>query len=214
MAGGVALRIAIELVHVPSKVRLVRATPLPSDTLTILQIAAGDRAVINASAVAIERMPEVVEDAAAFFIEQILFCAEADSYRVLGASPEATSLELRRNMALLLRWVHPDLDRDGSRATFAVRVSRAWDNVKTLERRQAYDAKYISSQTPSSMSAPKSGKGYQRTTLTSRPDTMSRVGGSNKLQRYPVRLGLEWDLQSPIREGFWRRAFAFLFLRS
>jgi hypothetical protein len=43
-------------------------------------------------------------------------------------------------MALLLRWVHPDLDPDGVRSLYATRVTRAWDDLKTEQRRQVYDA--------------------------------------------------------------------------
>ena len=85
------------------------------------------------------RSRETVREAAAFFIEQILLFPDADSYRVLGARPEATNGELRRNMALLLRWLHPDLDRQGERSVFAARVTRAWNDLKTQERRAAYD---------------------------------------------------------------------------
>ena len=42
-------------------------------------------------------------------------------------------------MALLLRWLHPDLDRHGERSVFAARVTRAWNDLKTQERRAAYD---------------------------------------------------------------------------
>ena len=77
------------------------------------------------------RSRETVREAAAFFIEQILFYPDADSYRVLGARPEATNGELRRNMALLLRWLHPDHDGQGARSVFARRVTRAWNDLKT-----------------------------------------------------------------------------------
>jgi curved DNA-binding protein CbpA len=42
-------------------------------------------------------------------------------------------------MAMLLRWLHPDLDGHGERAVFASRVTRAWDNLKNKERRAVYD---------------------------------------------------------------------------
>ena len=51
----------------------------------------------------------MVREASAFFIEQILLGPDADSYRVLGADRNAAAAELRRNMALLLRWLHPDM---------------------------------------------------------------------------------------------------------
>ena len=68
-----------------------------------------------------------------------MFYPEADSYRVLGATAEASKSELRRNMALLLRWLHPDHDPQGARSVFANRVTRAWNDLKTQERRAAYD---------------------------------------------------------------------------
>jgi DnaJ domain len=139
MSGGMALKIAIDLLHVPSQVRLHRAGPLPDGVLVLLHIVAGDSEAERAAAVATDRSPEVVRQAAAFFVEQILFAPDADSYRVLGADPQATSAELRRNLGLLLRWLHPDLDPKGERTTFVGRVTAAWNDLKTDERRAAYD---------------------------------------------------------------------------
>ena len=82
-----------------------------------------------------------VERAARFFIEQVLFHPQADSYRALGARPQASTGELRRNMALLLRWVHPGHDQ-GERSIFARRVMRAWNDLKTDEQRAAYGRHY------------------------------------------------------------------------
>ena len=99
MRDGEALRVAIDLLHVPSRVRVLRTEPLPEGVPLLLQIAADDdEAVKHAIAIA-GRPQDVVRDAAAFFIEQVLLCREADSYRVLGASPDASTGELRSNMA-------------------------------------------------------------------------------------------------------------------
>jgi hypothetical protein len=134
-----AVRVAIDLVHVPSRVRLFRAEPLPEGVVTVLQIAAGDETAEIAAAEAVGRPRELVRKAAAFFIEQILLGPNSDSYRVLGADRSATAAELRRNMALLLRWLHPDMDRKGVRSMFAGRVTQAWSTLKTPDRRAAYD---------------------------------------------------------------------------
>jgi len=134
-----ALRVAFDLIHFPSQVRLIRATPLPEDLLVLLRIAAGDEEMTLQAMKSSGRSLPAVREAAGFFIEQILLFPDADSYRVLGASPDATGGELRRNMALLLRWLHPDLDRQGERSVFAGRVTRAWNDLKTPERRASYD---------------------------------------------------------------------------
>jgi hypothetical protein len=139
MRAAPALKIAIDLMHVPSRVRLMRSAPLPEGVLILLQIAAGDQEAIGRAAELTGRSHSVVRDAAAFFIEQILLGPDTDSYRRLAASPAATTSELRRNMALLLRWLHPDLDRQGERSLFARRVIGAWDDLKTPDRRAAYD---------------------------------------------------------------------------
>jgi hypothetical protein len=139
MSDKMALRIAIDLLHVPSQVRVVRSEPLPDGVPMLLRIAAGDEEVERTAAALTDRSRDVVRRAATFFIEQILFAANADSYQVLGTRPRATAAELRHNVALLLRWLHPDLDPRGERSIFVSRVTQAWNNLKTPERRAAYD---------------------------------------------------------------------------
>lgn len=134
-----AVQVAIDLVHVPSRVRRQKSLPLPEGIPVVLRIAAGDEGALSEASHAVDRPPALLRNAAAFFIEQILLCPDADSYRVLGASRDATAGELRRNMALLLKWVHPDANRQSGRSIFAGRVTQAWENVKTPERRAAYD---------------------------------------------------------------------------
>jgi hypothetical protein len=139
-SGKMALKIAIDLLHVPSQVRFARLEPLPDGVLLLLRIAAG---VVEAERMATAtsgRSLETVRRSAAFFIEQILFAPNADSYRVLGANAQASSAELRRNVVLLMKWLRPDLDVGGARSAFVRKVTAAWNNLKTEERRAAYDA--------------------------------------------------------------------------
>jgi DnaJ domain len=193
-----ALKLAIDLLHVPSRVRTARGEPLPQDLLSVLLVAAGDEAAIAAATEVLGRPRSVVEDAVSFFIEQILFCPQSDSYRVLGAAPDATNMELRRNMAMLLRWVHPDLDRRQARASFATRVSRAWDDLKTPERRAAYDAGRQA--TPTKAGRPRRIKPLRRT---------SRLNGHMAMREQDPGTGA-W----PPPRGFLRRTLSFLFRRS
>jgi hypothetical protein len=139
MADEMALKIAIDLLHVPSQVRRVRSEPLPEGVVTLLRIAAGDTEVERAAAAIADRSRAVVRRAAEFFIEQILFAPNADSYQVLGASPRASAAELRQNLGLLLRWLRPDIDPSGERSIFIRTITAAWNDLKTPERRAAYD---------------------------------------------------------------------------
>jgi DnaJ domain len=139
MRDATALRFAIDLIHIPSRVRTARSEPLPAGVHMLLCIATGEEAAVCAAVASTGRSRELIQRAAVFFIEQVLLCPNADSYRVLGATSDATNSELRRNMALLMRWLHPDMDPEGRRSVFASRVTLAWNDLKTAERRAAYD---------------------------------------------------------------------------
>ncbi len=172
-----ALRAAIDLVNVPSRTRTARSEPLPAGVQTLLLIAAGEETVEIVSAVAATaRSRDVIERAAGFFIEQILLAPDADSYRVLGVTPDADNAELRRNMALLMRWLHPDLDLKGERSTYAHRVTLAWNDLKTAERRLAYDARSRSSSVGSRRKSKRLLRG-KRTPSYVRQHTHSRRPG-------------------------------------
>jgi hypothetical protein len=142
MAEATALKLAVDLLHVPSRARPMRSAALPDDVLTLLEIAAGDPDATSRASELTGRAPDVVRNAAAFFVEQILLAPGSDSYRVLGGNAQTSSGDLRRNMALLLKWLHPDMERNNSddRSVFAGRVTLAWEDLKTSERRAAYDA--------------------------------------------------------------------------
>jgi hypothetical protein len=152
MSERMALKTAIDLMHVPSQVRLIRSEPLPDGVLLLLRIAAGDEEADRTAIDLTGRPRETVQRAATFFIEQILFAPSADSYRVLGSNAQANAGELRRNVALLLKWLHPDLDPKGERSVFVGRVTAAWNNLKTPDRRAAYDeqSRHRSSRKPRS----------------------------------------------------------------
>ena len=139
VGSGHGIRVAIELLHVPSRVRIARTEPLPARVDLLLRIAAGEAEAEETAIASTGRPRELVRQAAIFFIEQVLLCPNSDSYRVLGADSQASSGELRRNMALLIKWLHPDRDPQGQRSVFASRVTRAWDGLKTPKRRASYD---------------------------------------------------------------------------
>jgi hypothetical protein len=135
-----ALQLALDLHRDPWGVERVRRQRLPSGMQLLLTVAAAGEPETEAAAVArLGRPIEDIRTAATFFIEQILLAPDADSYRVLGTGPAATAGELRQNMALLMRWLHPDVAREDEQAALAGRIAAAWNLLKTPERRAAYE---------------------------------------------------------------------------
>lgn len=136
-----ALKSALVLLHMPSGARAMRTMPLPRDTHLLLQVVAGDAKAIESAMADSGRDSDVISRAATFFIEQVLWHPQADSYRILGASPGTDPVELKRNMALLMSWLHPDAGSTGEHAVFIARVTAAWNDLKTQERRDSYSSK-------------------------------------------------------------------------
>src|SRR5690349_5370437 len=130
-----AIVVALELLRRPALVRAVRAAPLPLGMIGLLEVAAGDLEAIASAREATGAHPERLVEAACFFVEQILLTHRADHYRVLGANHTTSTADLRRHMALLMRWIHPDIQgkntKNGQvdRSVFVGRVTSAWQTL-------------------------------------------------------------------------------------
>lgn len=167
-----ALRVAIDLFQVPSRVRHVREDALPEDVPSLLRIAAGEADAMAAAVETTGRSPDLLRKAATFYIEQILLAPGSDSYRVLGCTPAATAGDLRRNLALILRWLHPDVRGPSEGGVFAQRVTSAWETLKTADRRHNYDVSRQSKGAPA----------------TERPQTRAKLvaAGPQRPRRTPL----------------------------
>jgi hypothetical protein len=135
-----ALHTAIALFREPTRVKHTRSAELPDDISFLLRLVSRDQEAIEHAVGVSQRPADFVVAAAEFFTEQILLAPSADSYRTLGGSPDVPREKLRWHMVMLLKWLHPDAGCDETRAMLAVRVTRAWNNLKTQERRASYDA--------------------------------------------------------------------------
>jgi hypothetical protein len=146
MRNAAALHMGLALVRRPQSVGSLRALPLPDGITFLLEVAVGDAEALGEANRATGQAEDSLRAAAGFFIEQLLLSRTTDSYGCLGTRSGAPSSELRRNMSLLMKWLHPDvaaanaLAANLDRSVFATRVTQAWDNLKTDERRAAYDA--------------------------------------------------------------------------
>jgi hypothetical protein len=119
---------------------------LPRGVTLLLEVAAGEEDALS-EAIAITGQSEaLLKKAAGFFVEQVLLTRSGDSYRILGTSNDVSAAKLRRHMALILKWLHPDAvpgSRDGGqfdKTALVSLVTAAWETIKTEDRRRAYDA--------------------------------------------------------------------------
>jgi hypothetical protein len=141
-----ALTAALAMLQRPQLVAMARSAPLPQGVNFVLEIAAGELGALDNAEKITGEHPAKLNEAARFFIEQIMLAAPSDHYRILGAEAKTSSADLRRNMALIMKWLHPDTAAKREpgelfdRSIYAHRVAAAWESLKTGTRRAAYDA--------------------------------------------------------------------------
>jgi curved DNA-binding protein CbpA len=134
-----ALIQALALHRAPRGDRPRPSDRLPQGMLQLIRIAAGEEmAVLQAQAASGEE-PDALREAARFYIQQVMFAAESDSYRLLGVNPDVEDELMREHYRWLVRWLHPDRNPDQWEAFYADRVNRAWQDVRTLDRRAKFD---------------------------------------------------------------------------
>jgi hypothetical protein len=189
---------AISMLESPHAAKLARASRLPEGVTFLLEIAAGEAQALLRACQQTGRTEATLQKAAGFFIEQVLLYPGGDSFRILG-SDEGTSLsDLRRNMALIMRWLHPDVASDASSSSvlnktlFASRITQAWETVKTDERRSAYNSSLAAKEPP-----------LKRGT-TIRPLTKT-VKMARRVHATPNGATKRLIMQRVKSEGFWSR---------
>ena len=148
-----ALVAAISMLERPHAAKLAQASHLPDGVTFLLEIAVGEAHALSKATELTGRTEATLQRAAGFFIEQILLHPGGNSYRMLGANRGTPLSELRRNMALIMRWLHPDVASDASsnlldRSFFARRITQAWETIKTDERRAAYNTSLATKEPP------------------------------------------------------------------
>jgi curved DNA-binding protein CbpA len=134
-----ALEQAITFLSRTDLIANARQQALPSGVTELLKISSGDNETLLAAQESSRRSQEDVRHAAEFYVQQILFAPESNHYRVLGVDPDDAEAKIKLHYRLLVRWLHPDKNSGDWEAVFSERVNRAWQALRTAERRREYD---------------------------------------------------------------------------
>jgi hypothetical protein len=134
-----ALASALALRRSPLGARPRPDERLPEGVLLLVRIAAGDEQALAQAQNASLETADTLREAATFYLQQVLFANDASSYRMLGVDTDAPDEQIREHYRWLARWLHPDRNANEWEVIYADRVSQAWQNLRTAERRSRYD---------------------------------------------------------------------------
>ena len=123
-----AIDVALDLSRMPALAPSMAASPLPIDVDEVIRIAGESSDTCRAAALTTGKSEAELVAAARFYLQQVLFRDETNCYRVLGLVPGGPRDAARTNMRWLLRWLHPDRNRDWD-SVYAKRVVTAWREI-------------------------------------------------------------------------------------
>lgn len=134
-----ALLQALLLFRAPRSARPGPDERLPEGMLTLLRIVAGEEQAMAQAQEHAGESAQVLRESAGFYIQQVMFAQGSSSYRVLGVDPDVPDERIREHFRWLARWLHPDRNPDDWETVYSERVNRAWQHLRTTERRLQYD---------------------------------------------------------------------------
>jgi hypothetical protein len=142
------IELALDLARMPALARSSVAPPLPPNIIELMRIAAASPEACQVAAAKTGNPTSVLIEAARFYLQQVLFRADADCYRVLGIKPTASRATARDHMRWLLEWLHPDRNNNSWDAVYAERVLKAWREVSASNgsaARPSFSGAHVSS---------------------------------------------------------------------
>lgn len=134
-----AVREALALLRAPRRPRPDGEDRLPEGVLALLRIAAGEADALESAAASTAESATAIQEAACFYIQQVMFAPGSNSFRVMGVDPDASDERIREHYRWLARWLHPDRNPNQWEGIYAERVNQAWQHLRTQERRLKYE---------------------------------------------------------------------------
>jgi hypothetical protein len=129
MAHPHVIELALDLARMPALARTSVVQPLPPNIIELMRIAAASPEACHVAAAKTGEPTAVLIEAARFYLQQVLFRADADCYRILGIEPTASRATARDHMRWLMEWLHPDRNDNSWDGVYAERVLKAWREV-------------------------------------------------------------------------------------
>jgi hypothetical protein len=134
MKGAAAMELALELYRKPARARSLGRRDVPEGMLELIRIAAASDEEADALIPDEAKAKQPVREAAVFFLQQLLMQAEGDDFRQLGLKRSATLQDVKDHKRQLLKWLHPDRNKNAWEHVLFQRVSGAAERLEAAMR--------------------------------------------------------------------------------
>lgn len=118
----------LALARTPALRHQMRHERVPAGTKQLFRFLDGNPNVISEAVRLTGKDPHFLQAAIIFYIEEVLWVADADPYRVIGLNPDAPFEVVSRHVDVILDWLSiPKNRRD--RASDLARLRFAWQSI-------------------------------------------------------------------------------------
>jgi hypothetical protein len=100
------------------------------DMLELIKIAAGDDETIRKWSEEIGTDADHLQDAAAFYLQQVMGRPGNDAYGTIGLAADASALDIKNHKRWLLKWLHPDRNPSVWRQSLYRKVTAAAEQIE------------------------------------------------------------------------------------
>jgi hypothetical protein len=128
-----AIETALEAYRHPHAVRTLKRGPIPAGMLTLIKLAAASPEEVEKLVTEETARQLPLREAAAFYLQQLLISAGND-YRQLGLAPGASLQEVKDHKRWLLKWLHPDRNRNSWESALFKRVVASAERLESALR--------------------------------------------------------------------------------
>lgn len=128
-----AIETALEAYRNPQAMRSLKRAPLPHGMLTLIKLAASSPEELTKLVTEATARDLPLQQAAAFFLQQQLIDAR-DDYRQLALAPGAVLQDVKEHKRWLLKWLHPDRNRNSWEAALFQRVAASAERLESALR--------------------------------------------------------------------------------
>lgn len=189
MPKGEAIAAVMELRRRPALARLLRQREIPQGIEEVIRIAAGSEVDTAHFVQQVGVSAEQLREACKSYLLQILFHPSADEYRLLGLQRTATLQQVGEHKRILLKWLHPDVNKDPWERALFQKVGDAASRLS--ERLQAGTP--VAAREPARLSSRQHSDDHRR----QRAARIASLAAGRTITRHPQKTG--WSLRKSLR---------------
>jgi hypothetical protein len=160
-----AIDVALNTLRAPLSSKSIA---LPNNMSDLIRIAAEHQETVDRYVQEKKQKPEQLVEAAQFYLQSMILNSGEDAFKTLGLRPGASATDIKDHKRMLLKWLHPDLNKNRWQSALFNRVQTAAVKLQKLEEAELPDVQAVAPQTSKSPHKKSKRKpvlaGYQRTT--------------------------------------------------